>query len=101
MDPRSFRQTAGLLLGSALLFAARAVEAEAAPKAAAPAAIRRQLLEQRPAEGAPGLETQLWLIDYPPGASAPSHHHPVVGIGYVIEGAFDSVFAGQAPLHVS
>ncbi|MEO8180835.1 MAG: cupin domain-containing protein [Deltaproteobacteria bacterium] len=69
------------------------------PRAAAPE-IRRQLLDRRPAEGAPGLETQLWLIDYPPGASAPSHHHPVVGIGYVIEGAFDSTFADQPPVHV-
>jgi quercetin dioxygenase-like cupin family protein len=105
MPPRLLRSFAGwsaalALAGSALLLALRAAEA-AAGKAPAAAAIRRQLLDQRPAEGAPGLETQLWLIEYPPGASAPAHHHPVVGIGYVIEGAFDSEFAGQAPLHVS
>ena len=105
MPPRSVRPSVAwlacaLLAGSALFLALRSADA-AATKAPAAAAIRRQLLDQRPAEGAPGLETQLWLIDYPPGASAPSHHHPVVGIGYVIEGAFDSEFAGQAPLHVS
>jgi quercetin dioxygenase-like cupin family protein len=104
MPPRSSRPFVAwlaplVLAGSALLLALGSAEA-AAGKAPAPA-IRRQLLDQRPAEGAPGLETQLWLIDYPPGASAPAHHHPVVGIGYVIEGAFDSEFAGQAPLHVS
>jgi DNA-binding beta-propeller fold protein YncE len=45
--------------------------------------------------------TQLWLIDYPPGASAPPHHHPVAGIGYVVEGAFESAFAGQATVRVN
>lgn len=64
-------------------------------------AISRKLLDRRAVEDAPGMETELWLIEYPPGASAPVHHHPVVGIGYVIEGAFDSTFAGQPPLHVS
>jgi quercetin dioxygenase-like cupin family protein len=99
MHPRFFRCCAGLLAWSTLLLAPRAAEAQ--PPKSAPAAIRRQLLDQRPVAGAPGLETQLWLIDYPPGASAPVHRHPVVGIGYVIEGAFDSTFAGQAPVHVS
>ena len=99
MHPRFFRHCAGLLAWSALLPAARPAQAQP-PKPAA-AAIRRQLLDQRPVAGSPGLETQLWLIDYPPGASAPSHHHPVVGIGYVLEGSFDSTFAEQAPLHVS
>jgi len=47
------------------------------------------------------MKTQLWQIEYPPGASAPSHHHPVVGIGYVMEGAFDSGFAGAPLTHVS
>jgi len=102
MHAHSFRHSAGLwlvslLAGSVWLLAARTADAEAAQ---APA-IRRQLLDQRPVEGAPGMETQLWLIDYPPGASAPSHHHPVVGIGYVVEGAFDSAFADQAQVHVS
>lgn len=82
----------------------------AAPSTAAPApavsrgldpmtapAIRRTLLEERPVEGVPGLLTQVWLIEYPPGASAPSHHHPVVGIGYVVQGAFDSAF-GEDPV---
>jgi len=68
---------------------------------AAAAGITRKLLDERPVEGLPGMKTQLWRIDYPPGASAPSHHHPVVGIGYVIEGEFDSAFVGESPKHVS
>jgi hypothetical protein len=46
------------------------------------------------------MKTQLWRIEYGPGASAPRHHHPVVGIGFVTEGAFESTFAGQEPTRV-
>jgi quercetin dioxygenase-like cupin family protein/DNA-binding beta-propeller fold protein YncE len=111
--PRSLVRHAGPCLLIALL-ASVAAPAPAAPapspapassaaQAAPPASpgITRQLLDERPVEGTPGLKTQLWRIEYPPGASAPSHHHPVVGIGYVVEGAFDSAFAGAAPTHVT
>jgi quercetin dioxygenase-like cupin family protein len=57
--------------------------------------VRRVLLEQRPVEGAPGMEMQLWLIEYPPGSTAASHRHPAVGVGYVVEGEFESAFEGQ------
>jgi quercetin dioxygenase-like cupin family protein/sugar lactone lactonase YvrE len=87
----------------AVLFlpALRPCRAAEPPPAAPAAAVRRQLLDERPVAGQPGLLTQLWLIEYAPGASAPPHRHPVAGIGYVVEGAFDSSFSGQPPLHVS
>jgi quercetin dioxygenase-like cupin family protein/sugar lactone lactonase YvrE len=73
---------------------------QGARNARSTASVTRKLLDQRPVEGTPGLQTQLWLIEYPPGASAPPHHHPVPGIGYVIEGAFDSAFADGPVQHV-
>lgn len=71
--------------------------ATAAPKAPE---VQRTLLAKQNVEGAPGLETQLWLIEYPPGADAPTHRHPVVGIGYVFEGEYDSVFGEEPMAHV-
>jgi len=62
--------------------------------------IQRRLLATRPADNAPGQDTQLWLIEYPPGAEAPPHRHPVVGVGYVVEGAFESAFAGEPLVRV-
>jgi len=45
----------------------------------------------------PGWETRLYLIEYPPGVVAPRHAHPFVGIGYVLEGRFESAFEGETP----
>lgn len=67
--------------------------------------ITRQLLQTALADGMPGWETRLFLINYPAGADASGHAHPVPGIGYVLEGmmvtAFDEdpeevVLAGQS-----
>lgn len=44
------------------------------------------------------LETRVYLIVYPPGAAAPVHHHPVEGIGYIIEGTARSAFGADAPV---
>lgn len=81
-----------IALGAFLSFAHGDSNASAANSGAQ---IRRTLLTQQNVAGAPGLETQLWLIEYPPGATAPAHHHPVVGVGYVIEGEYESVFGDQ------
>lgn len=98
---RSLLRFAGPCLMTALVSsAALSASAEPSPTQLSPG-ITRKLLEERPVEGVPGMKTQLWQIEYPPGASAPPHHHPVVGIGYVIEGAFDSGFAGAPLAHVS
>lgn len=80
----------------------------AAPRAAAPASgavaqfeplaagqIRRTMLGSQPATDLPGWETRLYLIEYGPSAVAPLHIHPVVGVGYVLEGSFESAFENQ------
>jgi quercetin dioxygenase-like cupin family protein len=59
--------------------------------------IRRTLVDRRPATDLPGWETRLYLIEYPPGAAAPIHVHPAVGIGFVLEGRFESAF-GEEPI---
>jgi quercetin dioxygenase-like cupin family protein len=54
--------------------------------------IRRILLCSSPVEGLPGWETRLYLIEYPPGADGGGHHHPVVGLGYMLGGTILSAF---------
>jgi quercetin dioxygenase-like cupin family protein/sugar lactone lactonase YvrE len=66
----------------------------------APGEIRRTLVDSRPATGLPGWETRLYLIEYGPDAVAPLHAHPVVGIGRVLDGAFESAFGDDAPARV-
>lgn len=69
------------------------------------AEVTRVLLQASPVTNLPDWETRLFLITYPPGADASNHSHPVVGVGFVLEGtmvsAFDndpeeSFFAGQS-----
>lgn len=62
--------------------------------------ITRQLLSQQDVQGMPGWETRLYLIEYPPGMPAPRHTHPALGIGYVLEGRFESAFEGETPITV-
>jgi quercetin dioxygenase-like cupin family protein len=54
--------------------------------------VTRKLLQSSPVADLPGWETRLFLITYPPGADASGHSHPVVGIGYVLEGTMVSAF---------
>ena len=56
------------------------------------AEVTRELLQTSPATGLPDWETRLYLITYPPGADASNHSHPVVGLGFVLEGAMVSAF---------
>ncbi|HYQ01348.1 MAG TPA: cupin domain-containing protein [Polyangiaceae bacterium] len=62
--------------------------------------IKRTLVASQPATALPGWETQLYLIEYGPGASAPLHVHPVVGVGRVLEGSFVSAFGNEQPVEV-
>jgi quercetin dioxygenase-like cupin family protein len=62
--------------------------------------IRRTLVAQHDVVEWPGWETRIYVIEYPPGAAAPAHIHPAVGVGYVLEGRFESSFAGEAPTTV-
>jgi quercetin dioxygenase-like cupin family protein len=43
------------------------------------------------------LEMRVLLVTYPPGAAAPVHHHPVVGINYILEGSAETAFDNDAP----
>jgi hypothetical protein len=56
------------------------------------AEVTRELLQTSPVEGMPGWEMRLFLINYPPGAEASNHSHPVVGIGLMLEGTMISAF---------
>lgn len=58
--------------------------------------IKRSLLALQPIADLPGLESRLYLIEFPPGASAKLHLHGTQCIGYVLEGSFESSF-GDAP----
>jgi quercetin dioxygenase-like cupin family protein len=55
--------------------------------------IQREVIQRTPISS-PGLELIAYRITVPPGASAPPHCHPAVGMGYVIEGEFESQFLG-------
>jgi quercetin dioxygenase-like cupin family protein len=91
--------------GSALLGCASPPPLAASPTAATatttsvPTAkeVRRTLLSWHDVKELPGWEARLYLIEYPPGASAPPHRHPAAGLGYGIEGTFESAFEGEAP----
>ena len=65
-----------------------------------PGEIRRSLVAGQPATGLPGWETRLYLIEYGPGAAAPVHVHPAVGVGQVLEGSFESAFGDAQPVQV-
>ena len=68
---------------------------------APPTPITRTLLQHADVAELPGWETRLYLIEYGPGVAAPLHHHPVVGIGYVLGGSFASAFEGEAEVTVA
>lgn len=42
-------------------------------------------------------EMRMFLIVYPPGVYAPIHHHPTVGLGYMLEGTAESAFGSDQP----
>lgn len=54
--------------------------------------ITRELLQTTLLADLPGWEVRLFLITYPPGADANNHSHPVVGVGFVLEGIMISAF---------
>ena len=54
--------------------------------------VTRELLQTRPLADLPGWEVRLYQITYPPGADASNHSHPVVGVGFILEGSMISAF---------
>jgi quercetin dioxygenase-like cupin family protein len=55
-------------------------------------AVRRTLVASHPLDDIPGWELRLLLIEYPPGMAGAPHTHPVPGVGYVLEGSFESAW---------
>lgn len=37
----------------------------------------------------------MFLITLPPGAAAPVHAHPGIGVGYVLDGIYESQYEGE------
>jgi quercetin dioxygenase-like cupin family protein len=57
--------------------------------------ITRSLLVKREIAELPGMESRIYLIEFPPAANAKLHLHPTPGVGYVLEGSFESAFGDQ------
>lgn len=58
-----------------------------------PEGIVRTLLER--SEDADGTVFELILDTFPPGIVVPVHHHPVVGLNYVLSGVAQSQYEGE------
>lgn len=57
-------------------------------------ASRVELMRRQIPEGN-NHEAVMFLISLPPGAVAPLHTHPGIGIGYVLEGVYESQYQGE------
>ena len=93
-----WRAAAALLLVS--ISAACAGARDRAASVATPAVtatISRTLLAHYDLPQMPGWESRLYLVEYGPGVTAPVHHHPVRGLGYVLSGRFESAFGSESP----
>lgn len=75
------------MAGAACAFSSRPLSVQAASAnrtTTSPDGIIRETLESYVNEA--GEDFRLVLTTYPPGVGAPSHHHPSVGLNYVLEG---------------
>lgn len=52
-------------------------------------------LMRRDIPGMSDREAVMFLISLPPGAAAPVHAHPGIGVGYVLEGVYESQYEGE------
>jgi quercetin dioxygenase-like cupin family protein len=59
-------------------------------------AASRVELMRREIPGASDHEAVMFLLSLPPAAAAPAHTHPGIGIGYVLEGVYESQYEGEA-----
>ena len=94
-------QRAKLLSTLAMLVAAGAsapVSSSAADTPTPPIAQVNRVEIQRSDVPGTELETRLYLITYPPGTAAPLHHHPVDGLGYILEGTARSAYGSDVPV---
>lgn len=56
--------------------------------------ITRRIIEHHEIPGTTD-ELEMILIEYQPGAEAPPHLHPVVGLNYILEGTAESQYEGE------
>ena len=60
-----------------------------------PAMGSRVELIRQAVPGQNDLEAVLFFLSLPPGGSAPAHRHPCAGVGYVLEGVYESQYEGE------
>jgi quercetin dioxygenase-like cupin family protein len=58
--------------------------------------VKRTLLAQHELSDFPGLESRMYLVEFPPAAASKLHIHIAQGVGYVLEGAFESAFGDES-----
>ena len=61
--------------------------------------VKRTLLAQREIADLPGMESRIYLMEFPPSAQSKLHLHTTQGVGYVLDGSFESAF-GDEPVVV-
>jgi quercetin dioxygenase-like cupin family protein len=88
---RGVPETTGFAPGAELPARALASGAARGPVTA----VTRSLLVQREIADLPGREARIYLIEFPPAASAKLHLHTAPGVGYVLEGSFESAFGDE------
>ncbi|OQW43522.1 MAG: hypothetical protein A4S12_00495 [Proteobacteria bacterium SG_bin5] len=90
------RLVLGGLAGAATILSARPIAARQLPAertTSSPEGIIRTLLERH--EDSDGNLFELILDRFPPGIIVPVHHHPVVGLNYVLGGVAHSQYDGE------
>ena len=85
----------GLLLGSLGLVGLGTAGQPPAPKARAP---EIKVLMQKDLVSAPGKETLMLTVEYPPGAVEAAHRHRAQAFVYVLEGSVVMQLRGQDPV---
>jgi quercetin dioxygenase-like cupin family protein len=69
-----------------------------AQQAAAPATIKRTILQRVDVPGSPNYEAVTGIAEIMPNVSIGRHTHPGAETGYLIEGAMTLIVEGKAPL---
>jgi quercetin dioxygenase-like cupin family protein len=60
--------------------------------------IAARIVSDEALPGAPGMRVIVELVDFPPGASAPEHHHGGAVTVYILSGTMRSGLNGEPPL---
>lgn len=89
----------GKVAGAAAILASAPLIADELPAnrtTSSPEGIIRTLLQRH--EDADGTIFEMILDTFPAGIVVPVHHHPVVGLNYVLSGTAESQYEGEAKL---